>query len=70
MGNSATLSAKFQISIPKAIREERHWEAGQEFAFIPQDGGVMLVPVPKLEDLLGSLPNADPKGYRDRNDRY
>lgn len=70
MGDSATLSSKFQISIPKRVREKHHWKPGQQFAFIPKNGGVMLVPVPKLEDLLGSLPDADPTGYRDRNDRY
>ena len=70
MGDVATLSSKFQISIPKSVREKHNWKPGQEFAFIPKGGGVMLVPVPKLEDLLGSLPDADPTGYRDRNDRY
>lgn len=70
MSNSATLSSKFQISIPKAVREAQGWEAGQEFVFIPKDGGVLLVPVPTLEDLRGIAKGADPTGYRDRRDRY
>jgi len=70
MTATAKLSEKFQISIPKEIREEHGWKAGQEFAFIPRGGGVMLVPVPELEDLLGIAPDADRTGYRDRNDRY
>lgn len=70
MNARATLSSKFQISIPKAVREAHNWNAGQEFAFIPKGGGVMLVPVPKLEDLMGIAPNADRTGYRDRDDRY
>jgi AbrB family looped-hinge helix DNA binding protein len=70
MNATATLSTKFQISIPKAVREANKWKAGQEFAFIPKPGGVMLVPVPELDDLMGMAPNADPTGYRDRNDRY
>jgi bifunctional DNA-binding transcriptional regulator/antitoxin component of YhaV-PrlF toxin-antitoxin module len=28
MNPSATLSSKFQISIPKRLREEMHWVAG------------------------------------------
>ena len=28
MSETATLSSKFQISIPKAIRAAQHWEAG------------------------------------------
>ena len=36
--DTAKLSAKFQICIPKAVRTARHWQAGQEFAFIPRRG--------------------------------
>jgi len=70
MGDATTLSSKFQISIPKAVREKHNWKPGQKFAFIPKDGGLMLVPVPELEDLLGIAEGADPTDYRDRNDRY
>lgn len=65
----ATLSSKFQISIPKAVRTARHWEAGQVLAFIPKGEGVMLVPVPKPEELFGLARGANPEGYRDRTDR-
>ena len=43
---TATLSTKFQISIPKEVREQQHWSAGQEFVFIPKGKGVLLMPVP------------------------
>ncbi len=39
MTTTATLSSKFQISIPKAVREEANWKAGQEFVFIPKGKG-------------------------------
>jgi AbrB family looped-hinge helix DNA binding protein len=65
----ATLSAKFQISIPKEVREQQHWSAGQEFVFIPKGKGVLLIPVPELTDLKGMAKGADPSGYRDRKDR-
>jgi AbrB family looped-hinge helix DNA binding protein len=67
--DTATLSAKFQISIPKAVRSARHWQAGQIFAFIPKGEGVLLVPVPKREDLAGLARGANPENYRDRDDR-
>jgi AbrB family looped-hinge helix DNA binding protein len=70
MGAVTTLSSKFQISIPKDIWEKQGWKPGQELAFVPKGKGVMLVPVPELEDLLGIAPNAERSGYRDRNDRY
>ncbi len=70
MSDTATLSAKFQISIPKAVRTARKWKAGQEFAFIPKGTGVLLVPVPKAEALAGIAKGATPVDYRDRNDRF
>lgn len=70
MNETATLSSKFQISIPKAIRTAQHWEAGLTFAFIPKGSGVLLVPVPKREALTGIAKGARPTGYRDRSDRF
>ena len=67
--DTATLSAKFQICIPKAVRTAQRWEAGQVFAFIPKGEGLLLVPVPKREELAGLARGADPEGYRDRTDR-
>lgn len=70
MADTATLSSKFQISIPKAVRDEQRWQAGQEFVFIPKGKGVLLMPVPTIDELRGIAKGANPEGYRDRNDRY
>ena len=70
MPDTATLSSKFQISIPKAVREAQGWEAGQEFVFIPKGGGVLLVPVPDEDELYGIAQGADTTDIRDRRDRY
>ena len=70
MGNSTTLSAKFQIAIPKEVREAQNWKAGQEFAFIPKGGGYLLVPCPTIQDLRGIAKGACTDNYRDRKDRY
>jgi len=67
--DTARLSSKFQISIPKSIRAARSWKAGQIFAFIPKGEGVLLVPVPRLEDLAGVARGATQEDYRDRTDR-
>lgn len=69
MQATATLSSKFQISVPKAVREEQHWEAGQEFVFIPKGKGVLIMPVPEFEQLSGIAAGASPYNYRDREDR-
>ena len=70
MADKATLSAKFQISIPKAVRVAQCWQAGQEFVFIPKGTGVMLVPVPEMSALAGIAKGAKSRAYRDRSDRY
>jgi AbrB family looped-hinge helix DNA binding protein len=70
MPATATLSSKFQISIPKAVREEQRWKAGQEFVFIPKGRGMLVMPVPELDELAGIARGATKEGYRDREDRY
>lgn len=70
MADTATLSSKFQISIPKAVREAHGWVAGQEFAFIPDGAGVKLVPVPSEDEMFGMGEGADTRDIRDRRDRY
>jgi hypothetical protein len=70
MGQSSSLTADFDITIPESICVARGWLPGQEFAFIPKGAGVLLVPVPKPEELAGLAKGADPKGYRDRKDRF
>lgn len=70
MSETATLSSKFQISIPKAIRTAQAWEAGLTFAFIPKGTGVLLVPVPKWDALKGIARGASTADWRDRADRF
>ena len=70
MAPTATLSSKFQISVPKAIRDDLHWKAGQEFVFIPKGKGVLLMPVPDLEQLAGIASGVKAADYRDRQDRF
>ncbi len=70
MAASATLSSKYQISIPKSVRDEQHWKAGQEFVFIPKGKGVLVMPVSELEQLGGLAKGAKWGGYRDRKDRF
>jgi AbrB family looped-hinge helix DNA binding protein len=70
MAASATLSTKYQICIPKAVREQQRWKAGQEFVFIPKGKGVLVMPVPELKELAGMAKGARRDDYRDRKDRF
>lgn len=66
---STTLSSKFQLSIPKAVREQLHLRAGQKFSVIVKGGVIELVPMRSIESARGALKNANPENYRDRSDR-
>ena len=70
MSDFTTLSSKFQISVPKAVREAHGWRPGQRFAFLPKGGGVVLVPVAEPGELAGIAKGANGEDCRDRDDRY
>jgi AbrB family looped-hinge helix DNA binding protein len=70
MSTTATVSSKFQVSIPKEVRDRMALRPGQKVAFIAKADGVMMVPVPTREELAGMARGANTEGYRDRNDRY
>ena len=70
MATTATLSSRFQISIPKSVREQQRWQVGQQFVFIPKGKGVLVLPAPELQQLAGIAKGARKDGDRDRKDRY
>jgi AbrB family looped-hinge helix DNA binding protein len=70
MGAATKLSSKFQISIPKEVRDQQGWRPGQKFVFLPKGKSVVLVPVPEFKELQGMAKGANGEDYRDRNDRY
>lgn len=65
----ATLSVKFQLSIPKDIREAMHLKPGQQMSFLRVGKSLRLVPVGKFEDLFGMCKGANPDFVRDRSTR-
>ena len=67
--HSATLSSKFQICIPKELREELHIKAGQTFIFIPHGNSIQLVPERDMKEIRGIMAGANTDNVRDRQDR-
>ena len=67
MTAAATLSSKYQILIPKLVRERMGWRPGQRTAFIARTDGVLMVPVPNREDLAGAARGANPEGRWDQS---
>lgn len=58
---TTTVSTKGQVILPKAIRDQRHWEAGTRLIVENTEDGVLLKAVPiftpaRAEDVYGSLP--------------
>ncbi len=68
---AVTLSSKYQISIPKEVRESQGWKPGQKLTFVPSGRGYVLVAVPTADEIRGIGKDWNPEGYRDRSpDRY
>jgi AbrB family looped-hinge helix DNA binding protein len=66
----AVISPKFQIVIPKEIRERLDLRPGQVVSFVAHDGFVNIVPQRPIGELRGLLKGADTTGYRDETDRF
>lgn len=70
MADTAILSEDLSLKIPNSVINAQNWKPGTEFALVPKGKGILLMPVPSLAELVGSLRGADLAGYRDRKDRY
>lgn len=64
-----TISSKYQVVIPKEIRERVGLKPGQRLSVIATGRGVHLVPVPSLEELRGIARGADTGGVREKEER-
>lgn len=69
--DTVTVSPKFQVVIPKKLREELKLRPGQKLLIFFADGGIRLEaprPITELKGMLKGKPWRE--DYRDRNDRY
>jgi len=66
----AVISPKYQIVIPKEIRERMDLRPGQVVSLIERDGLVTLVPQRPIAELRGIARGASYEGYRDKTDRF
>lgn len=65
----ATISSKFQLSVPKKLREQLHIKPGQQFILIPKGECLELVPKRSIKSMRGVLEGANTENIRDREDR-
>ena len=65
------VSPKFQVVIPKALREELKIEPGQELLMYALDGSLRLVPRRSIKELRGIAKGLRWKDeYRDHTERF
>ena len=65
------VSPKFQVVIPKRVREELQLEPGQELNVYILDGTIRFSKPTSIKDLRGIAKGMKWKDdYRDRNDRF
>lgn len=65
-----TISSKYQVVIPKPVREHLNLKPKQKMTVIEKDRMLILVPQITLEDLRGIAAGACMDNYREKKDRY
>ncbi|HEX9861519.1 MAG TPA: AbrB/MazE/SpoVT family DNA-binding domain-containing protein [Nitrospirota bacterium] len=68
--STTTVSPKFQIVIPKEVREQLHIKSGQKLSVLVIKGVMHILPVEPLEKLEGFLKGMDSSDIRDEEDRF
>jgi AbrB family looped-hinge helix DNA binding protein len=66
---AATISSKYQVVIPREIREQFDLKPGQKIVFIPLKKSLRVVIVPPIEDAYGFLEGINTNVERDEEDR-
>ena len=57
---AATLTSKGQVTIPKAVRDRLHLQAGDKVEFVFHDNSVEIIPVSgSVRDLKGMVPRPE-----------
>jgi AbrB family looped-hinge helix DNA binding protein len=67
--NTVTISPKFQVVIPKQVREMLHVKPGQKMRVIAYDNHVILIPARPIKEARGSLIGIDTSVPREEEDR-
>ncbi len=65
-----TISSKYQVVIPKPVRERLNLKPQQKLTVIEKDRMLILIPSASLEELRGIAAGAKVDDYRDKKDRF
>jgi AbrB family looped-hinge helix DNA binding protein len=64
------VSSKYQVVIPKDVRERANIRVGQEFQVIAKGGSVTLVPDRPISSMRGFVRGIRTTGFREKKDRF
>lgn len=67
--STTTISSKYQIVIPKEIREKLHLSPRQKLQVLEKGGVISLVPEVPLKSLKGFIKGMDQSGLREKQER-
>jgi len=64
---AVTVSPKFQVVIPKEIREALGIVSGQKIQMLTYQGRIELIPLKPMREMRGSLKGIDTRVERDKD---
>jgi len=64
-----TLSSKYQIVVPREIRERLRLKPGQRLLIIEKNGVIHLIPQRPIREMRGFIRGLDTEGLREEGDR-
>jgi AbrB family looped-hinge helix DNA binding protein len=64
------LSSKFQIVIPRDVREKLNLKAGEQIVMVEKAGIIHLVPQKPIKQMRGFVKGGDTRDIRDEEDRF
>jgi AbrB family looped-hinge helix DNA binding protein len=64
---SVTVSPKFQVVIPRPVRDSLHLHAGQKMQVVEYDGRVEFIPERDISELRGFLKGIDTSFEREKD---
>ena len=66
--DTVTLSSKYQIVIPREVREKFDLKPGQKIMFVPYQKSIRLVIVPPIKEALGMFKGMNIDNIREEED--
>ena len=65
--DALTISPKYQVVIPRAVREALHLRAGQKVQIVAYDDRIELIPQRRMNEMRGFLKGIDPEIPREED---